>query len=178
MKIFLIFAPVLMISNIVFADRISQVHFKGNFLNAPCVVSSDTQNQIIDLGQYRTAEIVQSAQYTAHVPFEIRLVNCDIKLAETARFSFIGERDSIDPTLLLIKSDKQSTNAQTAKGIGLEIVDANGLTLSPNGVVYSEIKALKNGINTFMFSARYKSTSDDVQPGQANASANFLIDYQ
>ena len=159
------------------AETSNQVHFQGQFLNAPCVVSADTENQLIDMGQYRTGDILQTGQYTANIPFEIRLVNCDIELAQTARFSFIGERDQLDPSLLKIRSD-QSPNAQTAQGIGLEIVDANGTPLRPDGVVYSEAKALINGQNTFIFSARYKSTTAMVKAGQANADANFLITYQ
>ena len=166
-----------MISTVTKADLTNQIHFQGQFLNAPCVVSADSENQLIDMGQYRTGDILQTGQYTANIPFEIRLVNCDIEVAQTAKFSFFGERDQLDPSLLMIKSD-QTPNAQIAQGIGLEIVDANGTPLRPDGVVYSEAKALINGQNTFIFSARYKSTGALVKAGQANADANFLITYQ
>lgn len=152
------------------------VHFTGEFVNAACAVSSDTANQTVNLGQYRTAQIKQAGDYTSNVPFQIKLVDCDSTVSKTAQFAFSGPQDATDATLLKIHSGP-SANAVTATGVGIEISDGKGKVLTPDGNVLSTAQNLIDGNNTFNFVARYKATSASATAGQAYADANFVINY-
>ncbi|MDQ8934219.1 type 1 fimbrial major subunit FimA [Acinetobacter rudis] len=153
-----------------------QVHFKGEFVNAACAVSSDTANQTVDLGQHRTAKITKAGDYTPNVPFQIKLVDCDTEVSKTAQFAFSGPQDATDTTLLKIHSGP-SANAVTATGVGVEISDSKGKVLTPDGSVLSAAQTLIDGNNTFNFIARYKATAAAATAGQAYADANFVITY-
>lgn len=152
------------------------VHFKGEFVNAACAVSSDTANQTVDLGQHRTAKITKAGDYTPNVPFQIKLVDCDTAVSKTAEFAFSGPQDETDSTLLKIHSGP-SSNAVSATGVGVEITDSAGKVLTPDGKVLSTAQNLIDGNNTFNFIARYKATAEQATAGQAYADANFVITY-
>ena len=151
------------------------VNFKGEFVNAPCVVSSDTANQTVDLGQYRTASLTAKDAQTAKVPFEIKLVNCDATTLKTASFAFYGTADSANPNLLGVVAS--SANAEGAKGVGIGIYDAAGTLLKPDGATQSVKTKLLDGTTTVNFSANYVATAA-VTAGEANSSANFMITYE
>ena len=151
------------------------VNFKGEFVNAPCVVSSDTANQTVDLGQYRTASLAAAGDQTAKAPFEIKLVNCDASLAKTASFAFYGTADATNKSLLSVTAS--SANEEGATGMGIGIYDAAGDLLKPDGAAQSVKTNLVNGTTTINFSANYVATAA-ATPGEANASANFMITYE
>lgn len=180
MKIsFLVAATTLVASSLVQAAPTVEggtVHFKGEFVNAACAVSSDTANQTVDLGQHRTAKITKAGDYTSNVPFQIKLVDCDSAISKTAQFAFSGPQDTTDATLLKIHSGP-AANAVSATGVGVEISDSKGGILTPDGSVLSNAQSLINGNNTFNFIARYKSTAAAATAGQAYADANFTITY-
>lgn len=180
-KILLVSITALCLGNFAYAAPIvvngGVVHFQGEFVNASCAVSTDTEDQIVHLGQHRTAAITAAAQYTANVPFSIKLVDCDTSTIKTAQFAFSGPRDTTDATLLKVSSGP-STNAVTASGVGIEINDSAGSVITPNGAVLSKAETLINGNNIINFIARYKSTAAAVTAGQAYADANFVVSYQ
>lgn len=179
-KLLLVTASAVLATSIVQATTTvngGTVNFTGEFVNAACAVSSDTANQTVDLGQYRTAKITDVAQYTANVPFQIKLVDCDTNVATTAKFAFNGPQDAVDATVLRVSSGS-SANATAATGVGIEINDTKGKVLVPDGSVFSAPATLIDGNNTVNFVARYKSTAKTATAGQANASANFVITYE
>jgi major type 1 subunit fimbrin (pilin) len=153
------------------------VNFEGEFVNAPCAVSTDTANQTVQLGQYRTADLAAAGEYTTPVPFKIQLVNCDITSYQTAQVSFSGSRDATDSTLLAVNAGT-AANATAATGVGIEISDAASNVLTPNGDIAnaSEAQRLINGDNTLNFTARYKSTAA-VTAGKAHSTATFNMIY-
>lgn len=152
------------------------VNFKGEFVNAACVVSSDTANQTVELGQNRTASLTAVGQETAKVPFEIKLVNCDPEVSTTAAFAFYGTANSTNKNLLNVVAS--SANAQGAQGVGIAIYDASGEILPPDGATFSAPTNLVEGNTTVNFTANYMATADKVTAGEANASANFVIKYE
>lgn len=152
------------------------VHFTGEFVTAGCVVSTDTANQTVELGQYTTNSITTDAQMTTAVPFNIKLVNCDTTVADEASIAFNGVLDTNDPTLLAVNSG--GSNATSATGVGIELLDSKSEVLTPDGTTFSTVQTLINGSNTLPFFARYKSTSATVTAGQADADATFVIKYQ
>ena len=60
------------------------VHFTGELVNAACAVSTESSNQTVELGQYRTAKLAASGDLSTPVPFKIKLVDCDPAVATTA----------------------------------------------------------------------------------------------
>ncbi len=151
------------------------VHFEGELVNAACAVSSQSADQVVTLGQYRTASFAAVGDTTAQIPFTIVLNDCDPKVAATAAVAFSGQTDATDTTLLAVTS---ANNSATATGVGIEILDSASATLKPNGATFSAAQALVEGTNTLRFSARYKATAVSATPGQANADATFIMKYE
>lgn len=96
-------------------------------------------------------------------------------MAKTAAVAFTGQIDPTDKTLLAITS---GSNDNTAKGVGIEILDSKSSVLTPDGATFSAAQTLIEGTNTLKFTARYKSTAATTEPGQANADATFVMKYE
>ena len=151
------------------------VHFEGELVNAACAVSTQSSDQIVTLGQYRTASFTAVGDTTAQIPFTIVLNDCDPKVAATAAVAFSGQTDITNNNLLAVSS---SDNSTTAGGVGIEILDNTSTALKPDGATFSTAQALVEGTNTLRFSARYKATATSATPGQANADATFIMKYE
>lgn len=150
------------------------VHFNGSLVNAACAVSTESADQIVNLGQYRTASFQSIGDTSATIPFKIVLNDCDTTVAKTARVAFSGQTTGTDATLLAINS---SSNDATATGVGIQILDEDSSVMTPDGSTFSKGHSLIDGTNTLNFAARYKATSATPTPGQANADAVFTMQY-
>ncbi|AEN63767.1 Fimbrial protein domain-containing protein [Enterobacter soli] len=151
------------------------VHFKGELVNAACSVNTDSSEQTVNLGQYRTAKFTKVGDTTSNIPFTIELNDCDPLVAKTAAVAFTGQIDATDKTLLAVTS---GNNDNTAQGVGIEILDSKSSTLTPDGATFSAAQTLIEGTNTLNFTARYKATAATTTPGQANADATFVMKYE
>ncbi len=151
------------------------VHFKGELVNAACAVSTQSDGQIVRLGQYRTAAFTKAGDTSAQIPFTIVLNDCDSTVAATAAAAFAGQTDATDPTLLAVSSGDNST---TATGVGIQILDRTSKVLAPDGATFSTAQNLNDGVNTLAFTARYKATAATATAGQANADATFVMKYE
>lgn len=151
------------------------VHFEGELVNAACAVSTQSSDQVVTLGQYRTASFTAVGDTTAQIPFSIVLNDCDPKVAATAAVAFSGQSDITNNNLLAVTS---ADNGTTASGVGIEILDNTSTALKPDGATFSTAQALVEGTNTMRFSARYKATATSATPGQANADATFIMKYE
>ncbi|OAT37981.1 type 1 fimbrial major subunit FimA [Proteus myxofaciens] len=153
-----------------------KVHFTGQIVNAACAVSADSTNQTINMGQYRTALFDAVGKTSGKINFSINLEDCDTTVSENASASFSGVSDSNDKTVLAISNISGGASG-AASGVGIELLDHTGKVLVPDGSVYSTAKKLIDGSNTLDFSARYKSTLAQVNPGQADSDVTFRIQY-
>lgn len=151
------------------------VHFEGELVNAACAVSTQSSDQVVTLGQYRTASFAAVGDTTAQIPFSIVLNDCDPAVAATAAVAFSGQADATNSALLAVSSGNNTT---TAGGVGIEILDNASTALKPDGATFSTAQALVEGTNTLRFSARYKATAASATPGQANADATFIMKYE
>ncbi len=151
------------------------IHFKGELVNAACSVSTQSDGQIVKLGQYRTAAFTKAGDTSAQIPFTIVLNDCDSTVAATAAAAFSGQADAKDPTLLAVAS---GDNGTTATGVGIQILDRASKVLSPDGATFSTAQNLSDGTNTLPFTARYKATAATATAGQANADATFVMKYE
>ncbi|EBO9655750.1 type-1 fimbrial protein subunit A [Salmonella enterica subsp. enterica serovar Berlin] len=153
------------------------VHFKGVIVNAACAVSADSVDQTVNLGQYRTANFKAIGDKTGLVPFKIKLQDCDSSVAKTAAATFSGNADRKDNTVLSTSNIGGGASG-AASGVGIEIADRQGNVIVPNSGNFSTAQTLNDGNNELNFTARYKSTSDEVTPGQADADATFTMKYE
>lgn len=151
------------------------VHFIGSLVNAACAVSTDSADQIVNLGQYRTASMAGVGTTSATIPFTIVLNDCDTEVATTAKVAFSGQLASGNNQLLAVSS---SDNTATATGVGIQILDEDSSAMTPDGSTFSKGHTLIDGTNTLNFSARYVSTAATPTAGQANADAVFTMQYQ
>lgn len=152
------------------------VNFQGELVKEACVVSFDTADQTIDLGQNSTACLKAFAQETSKVPFEIKLVNCDSKISSAAAFAFYGAADATIKDLLNIGTSFASEHS--SQGVGIAIRDFAGNILAPDGTTFSAKTKLVDGNTVVCFTANYMATTDTVTVGDANTSVNFVIKYE
>lgn len=151
------------------------VHFTGKLVNAACAVSTESANQTVELGQYRTASLATAGEKTAPVPFKIQLVDCDPSVQATASVAFYGQTTDVNPELLTVSAG--GSNATAAKNVGIEVSDAKSKILGFGGEDFSNPKTLLEGNNDLNFSARYVATGA-ATPGTANADATFVVKYE
>ena len=152
------------------------VHFTGEIVNAACAVSTESSNQTVDLGQYRTARLAVAGDKTnSQYRFQIKLVDCDPTVQATAAVAFYGQSVTSNANLLSVAAG--GTNSTSATNVGIEIADDTSKILGVTGASFSTPKTLITGDNTLQFSARYVATGAST-PGQANADATFVVKYE
>lgn len=151
------------------------VHFVGELVNAACSVATESQDQTVQLGQYRTEILKIAGDVSTKIPFNINLVNCDTKIAKTAKVSFHGPQDADNLQLLAVSAT--GGNQIQATKVGIEILDDTDKTLPPDNSSLSSAYTLIDNNNSLKFFARYKATGKSTA-GQANADATFRMIYE
>lgn len=148
------------------------VNFTGDIVNAPCVVSSDTQNLNVNLGQVKSSVFAKVKDSSSYQDFKIVLEECTTTTLKNTNITFRGSSDELNKDLLGIGGQSGA-----AKGVGIEISDAASATAIPLNKASSDY-ALKDGQNTLMFKARYVATAIPVVAGHANSQAEFQLAYK
>ncbi|MGJ8525425.1 Type-1 fimbrial protein, A chain [Halomonadaceae bacterium LMG 33818] len=147
------------------------VHFKGEIVKSSCDVTSDTNNQTVDLGRWPSSQFQQSGDTTPAKAFTLKFENCDSG-NYTVRFD--GNNPSGHPDLLAVTGG--------ATGVGIKITDESGNVYpiseeSPTSGL-SVISAGSDKTATANLKAQYESYADTVGAGDANADATFAIQYR
>ena len=70
------------------------VKFTGEIVDAPCVVSTDSQNQEDVLGQDKKTVFKAVGDKSVSKPFQIKLEDCDITSKTKVDVSFAGVADA------------------------------------------------------------------------------------
>ena len=96
-------------------------------------------------------------------------MNCDSSIKPT--ITFTGTSGSGGTVLAL--SDPTATT--TAKGVGLELLYGQKTVTLGSAL---SLGTTTGGINNYSFTARYVQTESSIQAGEANATANFTINYE
>lgn len=157
------------------------LHFRGSLVDAACAVSTDSQDQVVDLGQHPVHLFKAAKDKSELRPFTIKLEDCDTTLAKTVSVAFTGSEDNTDNTLFAINADND--NGNNAKGVGIQILDDTSAPVKPNtisdGTTSSSAPVtLKNGENILNFSAQYVATAANPSAGTADADVTFVMQYQ
>ncbi|WP_071608889.1 fimbrial protein [Entomohabitans teleogrylli] len=149
------------------------VNFTGSISDDTCTVATSAQTVNVELGTIATSNLSGSAdRKAAPTSFKIALENCPSAI-NSANIKFDGKRDTDNSALLQLTN--YGTNG-VAEGVAVGIYDKSD-NLIPLYSASSDYP-LVAGNNELEFVARYVSTSNTVNPGSANATANFTLSYK
>ncbi|MDK9358862.1 fimbrial protein [Lelliottia sp. V106_10] len=148
------------------ADNIA-ISFTGEIKAGSCNIISGG-GQTISLGDYSIVDFSSTGDVSPAKPFEIT-VDCPVGGPGQATVTFSGAAAS-NPDLLAL-------DAGGASGIAIRINESNGTLIrlgSPSAVT-----SLTSGENTLTYQAQYESLVERsaINPGVANATAQFTINY-
>lgn len=168
-------APGLMMARSASAvDGAYNLQITGTILSRSCEVSSSSQNQTVNIGQFSAGMFRAAGDTSAAKPFSIVLNNCG-PAATGVKMTFSGTSDSSNAALLALSDT--SGNGGMASGVGVEVLDASQQPLALN-TLSSTAYAIKPGDNTLPFYLRYKSTQSTITAGNASAVMYFDLQYQ
>jgi len=153
------------------------IHFTGKLVDAPCSVSTDSDGQVVKLGEY-TLHHINSEKKGSMVPFTIKLEDCDTSTVNTAAVAFQGAANANVATLLAIDSGLSDSSSATATGVGIQITDSASKVVPVDASAFSTPVNLIDGENVLNFKAQYIADGASVSAGQANADATFIMQYQ
>lgn len=151
------------------------VNFTGSIVNAPCVVDVNSQGQTVKLGQYRTDSFDGVGSNSAPVDFTINLINCSVETYKSASVKFSGSTPEQSSDVLALTSIQ--AGSEIAEGVGIQILQDN-TPVKVDGSQGTTARVFNPGKNSLPFKARYLALSENITPGEANASADFSITYQ
>ncbi len=146
-------------------DR-ANLTFKSNLTKRSCELSEESQNLAVDLKTWSTKDLYKIGEKTQSIPFAIQFKNC---VAQHIRVTFMGQGDSSDVTLLALDANSAASH------VAIEILDHEA-----QRVDLKMPKQYDNDNNPNLrlnFAARYISTGNPVIAGSANATANFVVEY-
>lgn len=148
------------------------VNINGAIAANGCMVSFASQQMTVDFGKVATKQFYASGIPWGKQKFVIGLERCGGD-ARAVRVSFQGAVDTDNPNLLqLIQGDS------FAKGLAIEILDVTGASIPINTQASASLISQVEGNNNLLFYAQYRSTTSTVTAGPANATANFVLEYQ
>ena len=146
------------------------VKFTGEIVDAPCVVSTDSQNQEVVLGQVKKTVFKAVGDKSVSKPFQIKLEDCDISSKTKVNVNFTGVADADDAKLVSV-----STEAGAASGVGIGIDNANKLVDMNSGKSTTTLSA---GQTVLYYTANYVATKAAVTTGYGNAEVDFNLSYE
>lgn len=141
------------------------VNFTGSVISAPCSISSETADQIVDLGQVNAMEL-NDGRVSALTPFSIKLTNCDATVT-TAAITFSGLTDGT-------ANDELLTSGTT--GTAIQII-SGGVPVTFDMPV--NLGTISAGDNVLQFGSQLKraAAATTVTEGDVAAVANFSMVY-
>ncbi|WP_261247129.1 fimbrial protein [Serratia ficaria] len=149
-----------------------KVHIRGSIADAACSVSAGSENQVVDMGQFRSNQFDALGSYASPIPFVIALTDCHASMGERVAIAFKGVSDGKDPLVF-----QAGAGADTPPGVGLAIFDGGGNIIPPNALPRT-MASLHRGEMLLHFTARYRATSRQVSGGNADAWTWFTLTYQ
>ncbi|EAQ8938983.1 type 1 fimbrial protein [Salmonella enterica] len=157
------------------------VHFTGEIITPSCAMEDMT----VPLGTHPTTYFDEVGTETQLVPFTIELTGCPLSSVglPNVQLTFNGDSELTGDTTLLDVS-KVSTAGDTAAtgvGIAVSLADNSSILLPMDGGVSGvslPLSSSADGSVSAAFNARYKSFSETVTAGPADADMTVNIVYQ
>ncbi|NVZ55833.1 fimbrial protein [Pseudomonas edaphica] len=144
---------------------------QGAIADNGCVVSADSKNMTVPMGDIALKQFYANDVAFGKTQFVIKLENCGV-LASGVKVTFQGAANSENSELLELTQE-----SDTAPGLAIEILDANNARLPINTKMATAIVIKPSTSNNLVFYAQYRAV-DVVDAGVANATANFILEYQ
>lgn len=158
-------------SSICFAEPLElgriNIELFGEVVVSTCGVFEE--KKYVDLGHYASNDLAHVGAKTPAVPIVFRLSNCLPGIPVS--FMFSGSKNAVDAELLAIEP-----GAEAAQNIAIEILDQDKKRLALEHRSQGLIANLTGDI-TATFYANYIVTQAAAKAGKANASAQFVIQY-
>ncbi|MFG0413352.1 fimbrial protein [Pseudomonas sp. zjy_8] len=150
--------------------RDGTVIFNGSIVDAACVVATGSTNQTVELGRVSVNTLTAIGARSPGVSFSIKLTDCSVPTARRASVTFNAPRDPLNAGLMAVTGG--------AVGVGIQIYTEEGGqrggVIPGNG---SMAIPLRPGDSELQFYAAYVATRAQVEPGAANATAQFTVNY-
>lgn len=151
------------------------VHMQGSLVNGACAVAPESQEMTIQMGQYRSTLFPGVGSYApVSIPFAIRLTGCPPEVSEQVGIAFQGATPAEDPQVFLAATSVNGNDVSA--GIGLALFDSEQQLIIPN-TVPGYFMPIKTQEMTFHFTARYRSVSGRVMPGNIHSDVWFTLVY-
>lgn len=158
-----------------------EVHMRGQLTNGACVVSADSRDLHVDMGQYSTHKFERVGDLSAAgIPFTIRLSDCGPVTQGGVGITFTGITAPREPDVFLVTaSDARPagiSGGEGYSGLGLLITDQTGRQVIP-GAVPDVFIYPKNHDMALHYVARYRASSRSTRPGELHSEVRFDIAY-
>lgn len=164
------------------------VHFRGEVIDSTCEVTSDTADQIVNIGRVAVTTFSGIDSTASVKDFHIRLEKCPATYTQAAvRFDGTEDKDTIGKGYLAIGTpvngeagtDGEYTGdnaAVAATGVAIKLFNLSDDTAIP---LYNNSKyvTIADGKADMGFKAKFVQTLATVTPGTANADSQFTIEY-
>ncbi len=143
------------------------IQLYGNIVDFTCVAEGSDSDKTVSLGSWPTKQLRTAGSRTSAVPFTLKLTGCP---PGAASITFSGKADASDSTLLALN------DASGARHVAVEIRDRDRARLALQQASQT-VPVDDQGNAELSFYANYIATADNPQPGQADADATFMINY-
>lgn len=176
----ILFLLLLAVGSPVLAKRVvvidgGKVHMQGMLVNGACTVAPESQEMTVQMGHYRSTLFQDVGSYApVSIPFAIRLTECLAEVSEHVGIAFQGATPVEDPQVFLAAASINGNDASA--GIGLALFDSEQQLIIPN-TAPGYFAPIKTQEMTFHFTARYRSVSEHVQPGNIHSDVWFTLVY-
>lgn len=178
----------LLLSSLIFTGQVmaadGTVHFLGEIVDSACEVTTDTKDQVVELGKVNKTSFSGVDSTAAPASFSIKLEKCPGTYTKAAvRFdgTEVGDGNLAigNPLTDVTPGDYTGDAADplVATGVGIRIYnrDDNSQVKLFN---YSSWSDIQSGEVELKFIARYIQVADAVTAGTANADSQFTVEYQ
>lgn len=154
---------------------------RGQLTNGACVVSADSRDLHVDMGQYTTHVFERIGDLSAPgIPFTISLSDCEPGTQGGVGITFTGITAPKEPDVFLVTaSDARPTGISGREGysgLGLLITDQTGHQVIPGAApdVFFHPEGRDMALH---YVARYRATSRSTWPGELHSEVRFDIAY-
>lgn len=145
-------------------------YIRGGIVEPACSVSSESENQIVDLGILSSNKFHGVGSYSLQIPFVIKLTNCNKNISDKVSLRILGDENDKDKRLFSITDQINS-----ASGVGIALFDDENEIIKPN--VAGQYKFFEENESELKFKASYLATDEQVRGGKADAVVWFVFNY-
>lgn len=152
-----------------------KVTFKGEIIDAPCSISSDSIDQTVELGQIANT-ILADGGTSFPKQFTIELEDCVLEAGtnDKVQITFSGASAGFNSKLLGVTGLTGEVG-----NVGIQITDTQGAPIDM-GMTTTQKHQLQNGSNTLQYSAYLVGASvpvDQIPLGKFEGVTNFTLAY-